>query len=595
MRLRMRILLFMLIGLGSFPASVRAQQFAAPLPITARIDSILTFFSRGDVGTDYAAALARIYDPLARQSGVDMLRSLLAMASVNPIDRFRMTATLLHGWTHIPDSLRQRMQDIWSYAPVTLEAEHDEVIFHTSLLLSAERFPRAQRWFNGRSTDENIAYARTALIAWMDATVREGQQEFDSPTYGSLFITSMLLLRQFAAEAPMRTRADLMLQWLLADYFHEYQGGQFGGAHAREEMYSALQPMGSEMSALAWLYIGDGAQLYAREQIFAALSDFRPDSVLIRLATMKNQPFLAREVKRSQRRIRGDSVAVRPVVKQTWIDPLYMVGSMRGGLVQVREQHTWDITWSADGTSTTLFSMHPYAEAAAAAEFLPHAPERALRSIAVVDPFYKTMTKVTGGSPFEDVYQHRNTIVALYDVPMEVRSFPVMVGYLPLDVEAFDVDTAKSGWITINAGDVYLGVYPLRRGHLFDQGPARRIFSPAGRNGMIAFAVGRNAAGEYARFRDRVRKLTVDTSALESAARVRFTTIDGDRLECTFGRGMTVNGKAQAYETDMLFDSAWLSSKRGSGILTVTDARERLVIDWNAQTVRREAVARQRR
>lgn len=595
MRPHVVLLALLIVVFGSFPRTVRAQQFAAVPSQAARIDSILTFFAQGDVGNDYAAALAKMLDPRTRAAGVDMLRSLLAMASVNPIDRFRMTATLLHGWTQIPDSLRQRMQDIWSYAPVTLEAEHDHVIFNTSLLLSAERFPRAQRWFNGRSTEENIAHARAALDAWMDATVREGQQEFDSPTYGSLFITSMLLLRQFASEAPMRTRADLMLQWLLADYFHEYQGGQFGGAHAREEMYSALQPMGSEMSALAWLYIGDGAQLYAREQLYAALSDYRPDSVLIRLATMKNQPFLAREVKRSQRRIRGDSVAVRPVVKQTWIDPLYMVGSMRGGLVQVREQHTWDITWSADGTSTTLFSMHPYAEASAAAEFLPHAPERALRTIAAVDPFYKTMTKVTGGSPYEDVFQHRNTIVALYDVPMEVRSFPVMVGYLPLDVEAFDVDTAKSGWITIDAGDVYLGVYPLRRGHLFDQGPARRIFSPAGRNGMIAFAVGRNTAGEYARFRDRVRKLSVDTSALASAARVRFTTLDGDRLECTFGRGMTVNGKAQTYETDMLFDSPWLSSKRGSGVLAITDGRERLVLDWNAQTVRRESPAKGRR
>ncbi len=594
MTVRMLPLAAIILLLAVTPHMSSAQQAGAPIPISARTDSIITFFTHGDVGTDYTAALAKMMDPRTRDAGTSMLGQLLSMASINPIDRFRMTATMLHAGTRISDSLQQRIRDIWSYAPVVLEAEHDHVIFNTSLLLSAERFPRDQRWFNGRSTEENIAAARTMLMEWMDVTVREGQAEFDSPTYGSLFFTSMLLLRQFAAEASLRTRAELMLHWLFADAFHEYQGGQFGGAHSREEMFSALQPLGSEMSALAWLYVGDGPQLYAREQYYAALSDYRPHPLLIELATMKNQPFLAREVKRSARRIRGDSVAVRPVFKQTWIHPLYMVGSMQGGLVQLREQHTWDVTWSSDTQSSTLFTMHPYAEAAAAAQFLPHAPERALRSVAAADPYFKTITKVTGGSPFEDVHQHRNTIVALYDVPA-IKSFPAIVGYFPLDVASFDIDSVKSGWITIDAGDVYLAAFPLRPGQFFTQGPARTFFSSAGRNGIIAFAHGRNTAGAYTRFRDRVRKIAVDTSAFRSEGRIRFTTLDGEKIECTFGRGMSVNGRPVAHDIDMLFDSPWLSSKRGSGILAVTDGKRRLVIDWVQQRSTEETLPEKRK
>ena len=551
----------------------------AQIPFHARVDSIQHFFKSDAVGEDYFAAMTRILDSDLRETGIDMLWKLVLYKSTDVIERYRMTSVYLFTDTHLPDSVTSRMRYIWASVPVNpLYDEHDRVLYYTSLYLLTERLGENQSWFNGKSSAENHDDAESFLHAWMESVTEQGQQEFDSPTYGSLFITSTLLLHRFSRQPDMRKRAEIMTTWLLADYAHEYLGGYFGGAHAREDMYSAMQPIASDMSALAWLYFGDGPQMYSREQLLATFCDYRIPEEVVELAVNKLKPFEAIEMKRSADRIRNDSTRNRIIAKYTYVDPIYVVGSIRGDVTQFREQHTWDATWPSEKNESTVFTMQPYAEPEGLMDFLPHAPDRLKRLVSQMDPYFATITKTVGGSPYENIFQFRNTVIALYDIP-DIMRFPSMIGFFPNDVATFEIDSLRSRWITINAGDVYIAYYPFQPFRIFPEDLGRRLYSGGGRNGAVIQIVGRNSIASFKEFQKRVKNTKVDLSALKTSGRVRYTTMFRDKLECSFQGPLLVNGKEQRFDQEMLFQSPLLHCVRGSGVLRIASRNGTLVLD----------------
>jgi hypothetical protein len=558
----------------------------AQIPYEARVDSVHTFMRGSGYGANYYGAVERLRYDSSRAEGIAMFAQLTKLPTSEIVDRFRFTAAWLFCKDALPDTLAARVAIGWKYLPAQPPMnEVERVCHHVSFLLMAEHCPPGQEWYNGRSTAANLAASKAFLLAWMKETTELGQQDFDSPTYGPLFIDAMLLVHRFSRDADLKKRAEVMTTWLLADYLHEYFGGMMGGAHAREEMGSAMQPVLSEFSALAWLYFGDGLQVYSREQYIASRCDYRPPKEIMSLALDKLKPFEAWETKRSATRVRGDVARTRPVQKYTYFDPLFVMGHLERGLVQPREQHTWDVTWAGEEPGTSLFTMQPYAEADGLAEFFPHQPEKVNRGISTLDPYYGTVTKTVGGSPYEDVFQYRNTAIALYNIP-DIRRFKAMIAFLPRDVASFDVDSMRTGWITINTGDVYLAYFPLRRATVRLETLGRRLYSSDGRNGAIVQAASRNVVGAYDEFKKRILATMPDTSQYSSKGIIRYTTMFKDRLECAFGGALKVNGKPFKGKPDMLFDSPWITSKRGSGRMTVTTPQGTLVIDMPSATMR---------
>ncbi|MDT8324877.1 MAG: hypothetical protein RRA94_12250, partial [Bacteroidota bacterium] len=567
---------------------------AAQSDFPARRDSIRAFFTGHDIGSNYAAATARTLDAERRESGLAMLRELTSTVSSDIVERWRMTAAYVHTRDLLTDSLRERIHYIWKRFPVRpLQGEHEHVAYFTALYLAARSFPQDAGFFNGKSRDENARDARAFLLHWMKESTELGQREFDSPTYGGIFLVSCLLLRDFSDESDLSRRADIMAQWLLADFAHDHLNGNYCGAHGREHMMGAMQPISTEMSSISWLYFGDGPQPYSREQLLAALSDFTPHPAIVELATVRREAYESWERKRSAERVRsgtrssGRRSSDEEVVRYTYMNPLYAIGSIPGGLVQPREQHSWDVTWISRNPEhpATLFVMQPWSDPDALLPFLPHGGEIALRNVGMVDGYWGTVTKTVGGSPFEDVFQHKSTLIALYDIG-DISRFPVIAGFFPPAVDSMHVDTLNSGWITIDAGDVYIGVYPLKSFRLVDGMFGKRFLSARKRNGVIVQVAGRNVIGSFSDFMKKIHASRPDTSAFEADRRVRYTTIFGDALDFTFDGARSVNGTTPSMPADLLFSSPWLTSKTGSGILTIHASRGDVHIDMNTLELR---------
>ena len=580
------VLTFHVLFFGALhvPASAQSDDFGA------RRDTIRAFFMHPDVGGNYASATARILTEEQRDEGTAMFDRLSQGTSPEIMERFRMTAAWAHTRHVLPDSLNERVRYIWAHFPVRpFYGTHERVAYYSALYLAVRLFPEDAAFFNGRSREENEQDARGSLLHWMREATEQGQREFDSPTYAAVFFTSMLLLRDFAPDDDMRSRAELMAQWLLADFAHDHLNGNYVGAHGRENLISAMQPISSEMSSIAWLYFADGPRLYSREQLFAALSGFRPHPAIVELATNRRESFVSWERKRREKRVRDNGLAPddEDVIRYTFMHPLFAMGSIPGGLVQSREQHSWDVTWiSFDPEApATLFFMQPYADPDALTPFLPHSEELAFRNIGNLDPYWGTLTKTVGGSPYEDVFQHRGTLIALYDIG-DVTRFPVLTGFLPPKVDTMIVDSLESGWITFNTGDVYIGVHPFREYRISDGMFGKRLISRDKRNGVIVHAAARSEAGAFEDFQRRIRSTRPDLSAFDSDRRISYTTIDGDVLAFTHGGARTVNGATPIMPANMLFSSPWLTSRTGSGVLTIHASAGDVHIDMKKLEIR---------
>ncbi|MBR9974955.1 MAG: hypothetical protein KFF77_05195 [Bacteroidetes bacterium] len=564
--------------------------------IETRKDTVFAFFRDADTGLNYAAAAARVLETATRPDGLAMLEELTTIVTPDPTERFRMTTVYVRLHDILPDSMRARIEYIWASFPLRpFDGEHEEVAYYSSLYLMCHFGGTDAAFYNGRSLNENRNDARAWLLHWMQEVTERGQRQFDSPTYAALMLVSMVLLRDFAPDEDMRRRSELMAQWLLADFAHDYLNGAYCGAHARENMLaSLLNPVASDMSGPGWLYFGDGPQVYGREQFFLALSDFTPLDAIVELAINRTEPYESWERKRSAVRYRSSDLGkyaktgaydtdAEDVPRYTYMHPLFAMGSIPGGQVQPREQHSWDVTWIPKDPQkpATLFVMHPYFDPVGLRPFIPHSPEIALRAIGLLDSYFGTVTQPAAGSPFEDVFQHRNTLIALYDIG-QVSRFPLVAGFLPPEYKKMDVDSTRSGWITINTGDVYLAVYPLAPYRIVDGMFGKHLFSPHKRNGVIVHVAGRNTAGSYEQFRKAVRETKVDTSRFASDASIRYTTPDGDVFAFTFAGTRTVNGESVMMKEDMLFDSPRLQSKRGSGALTIRSTEGDVTIDMRA-------------
>src|SRR5690606_1096724 len=162
----------------------------------------------------------------------------------------------------------------------------------------------------------------------------------------------------------MRQRAGMMLDYVLADYAAERLAGRYAGAHSRLAPASVMAPGRTPAAGLGWLLFGDTPFTPRAEALALALSGYRPPAILHAIATDRTAPYVHRERKRTRTRIRYADTPHAPVYKYTFVRPEYALGSVQGGLLQPVQQHTWDLTWAADGPQagpTTLFTLHPYA------------------------------------------------------------------------------------------------------------------------------------------------------------------------------------------------------------------------------------------
>jgi hypothetical protein len=526
---------------------------------------------------------------------------------------FQWTAISFLGRDQLTPEARAAIRDSWrTYMPLRGDTENHWTMYYTSLFLMAELYPDdpGEAWFNGKSSAENRAEAKAYLVDWMDIATTIGQGEFNPTHYIGEYAIPMLYLASWAQDPEMRVRGRMKLDWLFADLAANTLNGILRGPNARTDDTSVIQRWLALATYFSWQMFGNTAPppAYGGFGIFFAIAaeNYTLPEAILRIAVDRHEPFLQRDLKRTRRRWRYSDEHMPLVYKTTYMTRDYAVGSTQGGLITDPIQaHVWDVTWAVPdprGVHNTMFSLHPHSSGKVMQMYFTELPDHMIEALSSQGkPSYDVPDKILGCSPFEQVFQDLDTVIALYEIPEGTR-FPRINGFFSKDLADLTVDC--SGWIFARGGDTFLAYRPLapwewepRWGYKqlpstagykwerVDPGPEgdKILVSPHLKNGTIIQAASADEFASFADFQAAIRALPLEFS-LDPAPSVRMTTLRGRDIVFTYGEPPQVDGASIDYSKWKLFEGPYLNAERGSRKLTITHGRLRRVLDFNTLT-----------
>lgn len=558
-----------------------------------RVDYAIDYFAYRFDSTDYSrGGYADIAAKLDRGVHMDWvearLDSLMANVRGDMFWMYPFITVQYEGRNSLSDEYKARMRDLWrTYMPYRGDTENHWAMYYSAMYLVTQMYPDepGESWFNGKSSQENFDEAEDYLKSWMKLTTTIGQGEYDSPGYLNFYIIPMSQLYAYAEDPAMKRRAEMMLDYLLADFAVESLNGIHTGASSRIYPNPLLVRWKENSSNLAWLLFGNTPYQARGGALYLGLSGYEPPEILHHIATDRSTPYVHRELKRTRHRIRNSELRNHPVYKYTYMRPEYALGSTQGGLLQPIQQHTWELQWATDEPEegyNMFFTTHPYSDPKEGTMYFAEIWDIVTEFIARSKTEYDHPDKWTGGSDFEQVMQEEDVVVALYDIEKGTR-FEHVSAFFSYKLQGVEED--ESGWIFAQGGDAYLAYYPLAP-YIWREAEegSRRLFSPHLKNGGV-LQVGTEAQdGSFQAFKDAVRELPLKTST-DPTPHVEFTSLRGHTIEATYGSVPIVDGSAVDYENWPLYEGPYLNADKGSEELTLTYGKLRRKLDFKTLTI----------
>jgi hypothetical protein len=511
---------------------------------------------------------------------------------------YMAVGTYLRLRDQLPDTLLQKIRRAYRERPMYRgDTENHWVAYYTGHYLAAQTWPNEDRsqWFNGKSSAENFKESEEWLNRWMNTTATIGQGEFDSPTYFTVFMTPMLTLFDFAKDPVMKRRAQMTTDLLLADFAAEHLDGNYCGGHSRDYPEDIINPLSAPAALWAWLYFGEPkVELWQEiryrpryrggwETLFGAMSTYRLPDVIYAMATNRSKAYVHTETKRTRNIIRFELEKNPPVYKYTYMTHDYALGSLQGGILQPIQQHTWDVTYRSDKPNNTIFTLHPFYSGKELAMFFPEEQKFLADEVDHYHIVYTDPNKWNSSSPYEQTFQHKNAIIVLYSIDKNAKHQHID-GFFPKNLD--ERIEHSSGWIFCRAGSVYAAMYPLRPYNWIEEKINWRWRSMDLQNGVVVEVGSSNEDGTFEAFKNRMIQTKPAVESLEGGLAVNYQTRNGDAMKFRFNGERLLNGKAIDFKMYKLFDGPFIQSERGSGVITMTDGKKILELNFNNSTIK---------
>lgn len=494
---------------------------------------------------------------------------------------FPATAVAYLDRGQLSQEARTALRRAWrTYMPYRGDTENHWLLYYSCLYLMSQLYPNqpGETWYTGKSSEENLREARDYLYHWMDLTLDKGQGEYDCTHYIGVYFLPLSYLAAWSNDAVMREKARMMIEFIMADFAAESLNGIYVGAHARTDDKQVLEKWNGVSSDFAWLLFGQGRPLpgFASYTLYYSIAAaYEPPAIIQRIATGRAANYTHREKKRTRHRWRFFDERNGPVYKTTYMGQGYAVSSDQGGILQPIQQHSWDVTWAAPdprGVENTLFATHPYSSTFelqtyfnAQVDFITEAVVRSKKT-------YDSPDKFLGGSPYEQIFQDEDTIVALYDIPPGTR-FPHIHAFFSKDLSRLEEDA--SGWIFAQGGEAFLAYYPLARyeWHKMADG-SRELFSPHLKNGCIVQAASAKEFESFDAFKKAILALRLSTT-VDPVPAAQFRSLRRHEIKFTYG---------QAVPRDdwEMFAGPYVNMARGSRVMKLTHGGETRTLDFQS-------------
>jgi hypothetical protein len=533
---------------------------------------------------------------------------LMENPGTGPFWMFPITMVAYTGRDKLSAEAQQSIRDAWrTTRQLRGDTENHWVMYHASMYLMAQLYPNepGSEWWNGLSSEENFIEGRDWLLDWMNITTTIGQGEYNATHYIAEYAIPLIMLYVWAEDPAMRQRSHMLLDWLFAEHAAITLDGMPRGPNSRTDDYSVVERWYALATYFSWQLFGnvpagENFRGWSWGNYFAVLAEhYHVPEVIYRIAVDRDQDVLQKDRARSRRIWRYSDVHMRPIYKTQYLRDQYAVGSHQGGLSDPIQSHVWDVTWTVDDprdVHNTMFSLHPHSSGRVQQMFFCTFPEPMPPGVTYEGkPSYNSANKLLGCSPYEQVMQDYDTVIALYDID-PAEDFPQVNGFFSRDLT--DLVEHDSGWIFARGGTTYLAYRPLadytwephirypssRDPNVFEETGSKILVSPHVKNGTILQAADGSEFASMADFQAAILALPLDYS-LEPTPTVTFTSLRGRELTMTYGGTPAIDGELIDYDSWKLFEGPYLNSELNSRVLTITHGRLGRVLDFNTLSV----------
>jgi len=467
--------------------------------------------------------------------------------------------------------------------------ENHKLQYRTARYLFGQTWADGPRFADGLTPLAGMQEAEAWIYDWINRTVSIGQLEFDSVNYHSLYYICMTTLYDFAKASLMKRRAWMTMQLLIADWAPEYLKGNWIGAHSREKYDQVTHTLLNSGVAIpfGYLYFGDSSYHPELAEPYyvglAAVQQFSPLAIFGNIATDRSRPYVHRETK-APRRGFGINTSDLPIWKYSYVTKDYALGSSYGDITAV-ENHRWDLTWVSKKDGSTCFFINPSYSATQLLKYFDAPADQIVGLILRQRPYYKDPNKWVEGSPFEEVFQHENTIIALYDIPEDERHSHVN-GFFPKIIARRIV--APDGWIFCATDSIYFAVNAFTEGAWHEQDDHFRLTLNSRQTGVLMEVAQQSEYTSFDEFQKQIRKnpLQVDMENL----RITYTNSNGGNLDFAYRKHRLLNGQKITFENWPLFAGPFVNSKIGSKIIEIQYGEDKVILDFNNDRVRFEGL-----
>ena len=528
-------------------------------------------------GTDAAAGLRYLEDALAdrkREWGSFETYAIMdAVLRLGP----KLPAALV-------EKIRTRLAE--SFTTDFGFTDNHMLQFRTARMLFGQTWPEGPALADGSTPARSQQAAAAWIERWIDTTVSRGMYEYDSPNYHHLYLLCFTSIYEYAQDERLRKKAWMMLQVLLAEWATEYLEGVWVGAHSREKFNQVLHTREHTGAATQFgrLFFGGAPlRLDLAETYYMALGSLQAFECLPligRMATDRSRPFVLRELKAPRR---GPGIAYdEPTWKYTYVTPEFAVSSSWGDLTDV-EHHRWDLTWVSPQDGATCFFINPSYSARQLLRYFPKSPDLIVADIVRQRPYYADPNKWIEGTPHEDVWQHENTVIALYDIPPDEARQHIN-GFFPHIIAE---RREEAGWIFARADGIYFAVWTSVPGIWHPEQSYDRLTLQYPKTAVILEAVAAREEKDFDSFCARLRqnRPVFDEKTLTAV----YTSSRGHRIRFTHRGARIVNEVAANLSEWPLFEGPWMNARTGTGVITLQYGTERVTLDFPNVTVHRDA------
>jgi hypothetical protein len=450
-------------------------------------------------------------------------------------------------------------------------------------------------------------------VAFMQEYFRERARrgfflEKASPGYMKYTISFIQDLYDYCEDAGLRRMAGMFLDLVWAEWAQDQLRGFRGGSKTRE--HNTLDLQQDSMFMMASYMFGGPPELNPALPAFA-VSDYRPPPIVWNLALnstargtyayVSHQPGEERaELPRPPGMERTLLCAPDSRLKRySWVTPDYILGTRLDHPLAVHSHLSYASVWQGVVFNTSAQAM-----------IFP-------RGVAIgADKTWKLDHQVTTRSlqdgPILITQQNRGGVTVINPdwFPRDVQdSQPFGVYFSP----ALDRLEEENGWIFAGAGDAYVAVRPVKGRYQtsvdaqseskdwltyeaaeaqeepldpqsYTWSPDRSIALFKDRHSPVVFEAGRRADfANLAAFQRHIASNRITLTKLVVPGHYTLTYASGGKtyyFNAATNEVPQIDGKYLDYFPGKTFDSPYLSGDYGKGVITVSDGRHRLTLDF---------------